>query len=185
MSHKLGDAVLKSKDGKEIKASELWQGGPVLVVCLRRPGCLLCREEAIHLWGERAQFEALGVRLVLVLHEWKEREVEAFSPAYWGGDLYFDEAKAFYATVHGGTVKKGSLLELANPFGRAWKNMKRAKQAGNVKDSNLVGDGLTMGGVLLLRQGSGDVAYCFAEETFGDHAPFEELMEASRKVKEA
>ena len=114
-----------------------------------------------------------------------QREVEAFSPAYWGGDLYFDEAKAFYATVHGGAVKKGSLLELANPFGRAWKNMKRAKQAGTVKDSNLVGDGLTMGGVLLLRQGSGDVAYCFAEQTFGDHAPFEELLEASRKVKGA
>jgi hypothetical protein len=42
MSHKLGDAVLKSKDGREIKASELWEGGPVLVVCLRRPGCREC-----------------------------------------------------------------------------------------------------------------------------------------------
>ena len=37
----LEKAVLrtKPKEGKEIHGSDLWDQGPVLVVCLRRPGC--------------------------------------------------------------------------------------------------------------------------------------------------
>lgn len=30
--------------------------------------------------------------------------MEAFAPAYWGGELYYDQAKAFYAAVHGGEI---------------------------------------------------------------------------------
>lgn len=37
--------------------------------------------------------------------------------AFAGGDLFYDEAKAFYAAVHGGKVAKGSLVDLVNPFG--------------------------------------------------------------------
>ena len=136
---------------------------------------MLCREQAVHIWNERAQFEALGVRLVCVLHEWKDREVEAFAPAYWGGELYFDSEKAFYAAVHGGKVRRGNVIDLLNPFSRAWKNMKRAKDSKTVSDSNLVGDGLTMGGVMVFKRG-GEVAYQFAEATFGDHAPWDELV---------
>lgn len=67
-------------------------------------------------------------------------------PAAAGGELYYDEGKAFYAAVHGGKVKKGSLLALLNPLGEAWKNMKRAKGSGLVEESNMNGDGLTLGG---------------------------------------
>jgi hypothetical protein len=35
----LAATVLKDKEGNEIKAAELWQGGPCLVIALRRPGC--------------------------------------------------------------------------------------------------------------------------------------------------
>lgn len=131
------------------------------------------------MWNERAKFEALGVRLVCVLHEWRQAEVEAFAPAYWGGELYFDEAKAFHAAVHGGKVRRGNILDLLNPFSRAWRNMRRAKEGGAVKEHNLVGDGLTMGGVMVIKKG-GAVAYSFAEATFGDHAPFEELVEGAK-----
>lgn len=79
---------------------------------------MLCREESLAVWGAREQFEALGFALACVVHEWKEREVAAFAPEYWGGPIYWDEQKAFYAAVHGGSVKKGSLLDLLNPFGQ-------------------------------------------------------------------
>jgi hypothetical protein len=139
---------------------------------------VLCREEAIHLWNERDKFEAAGVRLVCVLHEWRLPEVEAFAPAYWGGKLYYDASKAFHAAVHGGRVRRGNFLDLLNPFSRAWKNMRRAKESSTVKDHNLVGDGMTLGGVMVFKKG-GQVAYSFAEATFGDHAPFEELLAAA------
>lgn len=121
------------------------------------------------------------MRLACVLHEWRDREVEAFAPAYWGGALYFDEAKAFHAAVHGGKVRRGNVLDLLNPFSRAWKNMRRAKEGATVTDSNLVGDGLTLGGVMVFGKG-GKVEYTFPEATFGDHAPFEELLAAAGRA---
>jgi len=45
---------------------------------------VLCREESIKVWNARQQFEEAGVRLVCVLHEWIDREVDAFRPEYWG-----------------------------------------------------------------------------------------------------
>lgn len=221
---------------------------------------LLCREQAVKLWTEREQFEKAGVKLVCLVHEWIQREIDGFAPKYWGehtgrgggegaqhvacavqpcstlhvlgsragqlpagsfcldscdsarscwllrgdlglqaaedrgrgrgiapgdmqpspprkhcaaaqrprlpvpsyvprqkpvlatasaaagGELYYDEGKAFYAAVHGGKVKKGSLLALLNPLGEAWKNMRRAKGSGLVEESNMNGDGLTLGG---------------------------------------
>lgn len=158
---------------------------------------MLCREEAIQIWNKRQEFEAAGVRLVCVLHEWIDREVEAFAPAYWGealllrwawhedlpashwehhsastplrahprcpdvspasrcsrsatpsplpgGELYYDADKAFYAAVHGGKPARASLLQLLSPA--VWRAGKRAKASGLVQDSNLKGDGLTLGG---------------------------------------
>lgn len=66
-----------------------------------------------------------------------------------GGEFYFDQTCAFNKAVHGGSIRKGSLAALLNPFGEAWKNAKRAKASGLVKDSNMNGDGLTMGGECL------------------------------------
>lgn len=179
----LGDAQLRrsKEDAAAFPASDLWKDSPVLLVVLRRPGCLLCREQAVKLWSERAQFEASGVKLVCVVHEWIQREIDGFAPKYWGGELYYDEGKAFYAAVHGGKVKKGSLLALLNPLGEAWKNMKRAKGSGLVEESNMNGDGLTLGGLMIFKKG-GDVAYSYPEKTFGDHAPFEKVLEEARKV---
>ena len=38
-SSDLGKVTLKALDGSIISGSDLWENGPVLVVCLRRPGC--------------------------------------------------------------------------------------------------------------------------------------------------
>jgi len=143
---------------------------------------VLCREQAVHIWSEREQFKANNVRLVCVLHEWKEREVEAFTE-YWQGEIFFDEAKAFYAAVHSGKVKRGNVIDLLNPFSRAWKNMRRATKGATVKDSNLIGDGMTLGGVMVFRAG-GEVQYSFPEATFGDHAPFDELVKAAKQASQ-
>jgi hypothetical protein len=45
---------------------------------------VLCREQAIKLWNARSQFEGAGVKLVLVVHEWIDREIKGFAPEYWG-----------------------------------------------------------------------------------------------------
>lgn len=45
-----------------------------LIVCAC-PCSVLCRDEAQKLWAERAALEALGLKVVCVVHEWIDREV--------------------------------------------------------------------------------------------------------------
>jgi hypothetical protein len=54
------------------------------------------------------------------------QQIAAFSPTFWGGPLYHDTSKAFYAAVNGGTPLRGSLLSMLNPIGAAWKVGTRA-----------------------------------------------------------
>lgn len=77
---------------------------------------VLCREQTLAVWAEREKFEKLGVKLILTVHEWKQREIDAFAPEYWGGAVFYDPERTFYAAVHGGSVKIASKLSLLNPF---------------------------------------------------------------------
>ena len=81
-------AVLKdltAKDGTEktITSDELWASQPVLLLVLRRPGCVLCRGESKSLWERKAEFQKLNVRMVCVLHEAIPAEVKDFWPDFW------------------------------------------------------------------------------------------------------
>ena len=180
------DTVLKDKDGNELHAADLTKDAPALVIILRRPGCLICRDQAISIWearetltevcagGQTGKNKKAAVRLVCIVHEWKEREIEAFTKDYWHGELYFDGSKAFYKAVHGGQLKKGSLLSLLNPFSRAYANIRQVKAAGRVTEQNFEGDGLTLGGLAILDVG-GDAVYTFEEKNFGDRASLTEI----------
>ena len=78
-------AKLEDLTGKQssIKSDDLWKDQAVLLLVLRRPGCVLCRGEAKSLWGKKAQFEELGVRMVCLVHEAIPDEIKAFWPEYW------------------------------------------------------------------------------------------------------
>ncbi len=105
-------------------------------------------------------------------------QVAEFSGKFWpGGEVYLDEDKALFKAVGGGAVRRGSLLSFLNPFSRIWSNVKESKGA----EGNFVGDGLTFGGLLVVKPG-GQVVYAFQEETFGDHAPHEEVLRAAQKA---
>ena len=62
--------------------------------------------------------------------------------------------------------------------------MKRAKSSGVVKDSNLTGDGLTLGGLMVFAKG-GEVVWSHAESTFGDHAPMDQVLAAAERAGKA
>ena len=101
-------------------------------------------------------------------------QVAAFRKTFWPGPLYFDADKTFYKALHGGELRRGTLLVFANPFSAAWRNTRRASKT--VKESNLVGDGLTMGGLLIVRT-DGSVAFKHVEEEFGQHASCEKVRD--------
>ena len=235
----LRDAPLKpllASSGEVIRAGALWRDAPAVILAVRRPGCQLCRAEVSELQRIKPQLDAAGVRLVAVLHEEREEQVAEFKSDYWPGELFLDETKAVFKAVGGGSVRRGSLLSFLNPFSRIWCAPERTRAAAlaplapralitsrrrrthvresnrTVQKSNLVGDGLTFGGLLVVRR-DGKVQYafqvrsallpaCFHESrvlssrkrlwvlasqelTFGDHAPPDDVLDAALKAAAA
>lgn len=99
-------------------------------------------------------------------------QIEQFHPAFWPGPLYIDEDKTFYKALGDGKVIRGKVFDLLNPLSQAWKNVRSAQR--NVKQHNLKGDGLTMGGHFVISK-FGDVVFKHVERTFGDHPPVSEV----------
>ncbi|KAI6186681.1 Selenoprotein U [Aphelenchoides besseyi] len=88
--------IEKGKDiqnAQPIKASNLFEKGPVLVMAVRRPGCMFCRREAEQLNTLRDKFDRKNVKVIGVLHELEG--AEEFRP-FLKADLYFDPEKHFY-----------------------------------------------------------------------------------------
>lgn len=131
------------------------------------------------MYAKKSEFDAVGCKLVCVLKEGLPAEVEEFKKEFWPENLYLDEDKGFFKAVAGGKVKKGSLSAFLNPLGRVWKHASEAKKAG-VTNHNLNGEGLIMGGLLVMKPGDKGVQYQFQERNFGDHAPIEDVIAAAK-----
>lgn len=54
-----------------------------------------------------------------------------------------------------------------------------------VKEYNINGDGLTLGGVFVVGKGSGAVEYAYREKHFGDHGEASDVLAAAKKAAEA
>jgi hypothetical protein len=74
---------------------------PTLVVVVRRPGCLLCREEVAKLSTFKIRINVsiyftkkCGVKMVLVFKEHLGTEI--YRPEYWKDAMYIDTKKVFY-----------------------------------------------------------------------------------------
>jgi hypothetical protein len=50
--------------GPEFEAGALWEDSPVLLYVVRRPGCILCREEGAGLSSRFASGEYKGAKLI-------------------------------------------------------------------------------------------------------------------------
>lgn len=142
--HKIAMERLVKIRTPPMKASELWQDKPAIFLCMRRPGCIMCRAEAYQLYSKKPIFDALGVQLFAVLHEHIESEVKDFWPRYWGGAVLYDPGMEFFKALGGGKLLKDKFLSgfLLNPIAIA--NYKRAKAIG-VKQ-NFKGEGEIKGG---------------------------------------
>jgi len=152
----------------------------VVVMVIRRPGCVLCRYQARELWDHlKADLDDLGVGMACIVHEWMDREIEAFS-RYWPGDMYLDVDKEFFKMVGGGRPLKPNRLALLNPFSAKWRRIVHAMT--KVHEGNLVGQEL-MGGVLVLSgvadRAAGSLMYMHVERDLGLPAPLHEVLAAA------
>ncbi|WOH07782.1 hypothetical protein DCAR_0727216 [Daucus carota subsp. sativus] len=179
--YKIGMERLVKTKTPPMKASELWRSKPAVLLCLRRPGCIMCRAEAHKLYARKPIFDALGIQLYAVLHEHIEAEVKDFWPRYWGGVVLLDKSREFFKALGGGRLLKDKFVSgfLLNP--RAIANYKRAKAMG--MDSNFRGEGEIKGGLFIVGKGKSGIAYQFIERNFGDWAPIAEVIEICARLQ--
>ncbi|CAG8580537.1 13697_t:CDS:2 [Ambispora leptoticha] len=165
---------------KKIKARSLWENAPCLVLVVRRPGCWLCRQEAIKLATYRELItNKLGIDMIAVVHETVRNQVSDFNMDYWMGSIYLDESKGFYRALGNGELKWESPFAMLKPT--VLMNYRRQKKETDC-DGNMVGEGRILGGLLIMKPGDQGVAFDYHEKTFGDHAPLEHVLQACYQV---
>lgn len=120
------------------------------------------------------------MHLACVVKEAIPEQIAQFQPRYWASDeLYLDEEMAFYRALGGGQVAKKGLLALASKQVRENNTRSKAYIAAHGLDSNLSGEGMILGGLLVLRAGEGGIVMQKNESTFGDIAAIEEVIAAA------
>ena len=62
------------------------------------------------------------------VHEWIDREIAAFKPAFWAGDVYLDENKVLFRAVGEGKVRKQSWWTFIFNMCKVFKLFKQAEQ---------------------------------------------------------
>ncbi|KAL2918865.1 hypothetical protein HK105_201699 [Polyrhizophydium stewartii] len=166
--HAVGEAA-------KFDASDLLkEGKPVLFLVIRRPRCVLCREQAGELAKFKATIERCGVRMVGVLKE--ELGADEFK-AFWPAPLFVDDDKEFYKLVGRGSLHSASTVDYIAP--QTLSNLARAKAKGY---SGLTGgEGFIYGGLLIVKP-DGEISYQYAEKHWGDHAPVPEVIEACKAL---
>ncbi|KAF5206364.1 Redox-regulatory protein [Thalictrum thalictroides] len=179
--YKIGMERLVKTKTPPMKASGLWRDKPVILLCIRRPGCIMCRAEAHQLYSRKTFFDALGIQLIAVLHEHIDSEIQDFWPRYWGGVVVLDQNMDFFKALGGGKLLKDKFLTgfVFNP--RAIANYKRAKAMG--LEQNFRGEGEIKGGLFIVGNGKSGIAYQFIERNFGDWAPFPEITEICTRLQ--
>ncbi|XP_077237665.1 uncharacterized protein LOC143879267 isoform X2 [Tasmannia lanceolata] len=179
--YKIGMERLVKSKAPPMKASELWRDKPAILICVRRPGCIMCRAEAHQLYARKPIFDALGFQLIAVLHEQIDSEVKDFWPRYWGGIVIVDQGMDMFKAFGGGALMKDRFITgfVFNP--RAIANYKRAKATG--LQHNYTGEGEIKGGLFIVGSGKSGIAYQFIERNFGDWAPLAEVIEICSQIQ--
>ena len=106
--------------------------------------------------------------------------VGEFETKYFkSGQLYMDEEREFYAYL--GNRKLNPLKALLNPF-KAYRGFKElgARLKEKEVEGNMVGEGLVLGGVLVVNK-DGDVLFSYREET-GQAVPVTDIQQALKEL---
>ncbi|KAL5723362.1 hypothetical protein ACHQM5_006771 [Ranunculus cassubicifolius] len=179
--YKIGMECLVKTKTPPMKASALWRDKPTIFLCVRRPGCIMCRAEAHQLYSRKPIFDTMGIQLIAVLHEHMDSEIKDFWPRYWGGVVILDHNMDFFKALGGGKLLKDKFITgfVFNP--RAIANYKRAKAMG--LEQNFRGEGEIKGGLFIVGSGKRGIAYQFIERNFGDWAPFAEVIEICSRLQ--
>jgi len=119
-----------------------------------------------------------NVKLHAVLHE--KFGAEEFQEFYQHGTIHFDEKQHFFGP-HLRRKSYVSLLGLLGPQMREWK--RSADEKGIT--GNFQGDGMLLGGLVVIGPGDQGILYQHLEEDFGERCDMDQVMAAVDKINQA
>lgn len=155
--------------GTVMKLGDLWADKPVLFLFLRRLGCPICRNYAQKI--QKALPEFKGIHVVAMtfenLGEDSDKDGSFSKGGFWTGPLYRID-KSVYKFIFG----KKSIFGILDIDKEALKETRQNNISGNFK-----GDGLTLGGQILIAPPN-RVVLEHRQARFGDDASVEEILAA-------
>lgn len=168
-------------DATDLSAQRSGQYGFIMFV-IRRPGCKLCREQALYL---RYLFEnhpdlVEGFNLIGTVKEFcgDLESMNEFHENYFPFPLYQDEKMTMYHALGSRRVSLSATLQLFNPFSDVSKRLRKSNISGN-----FVGEGFIQGGVIIFDK-DGEPAFKYEEET-GLELPIDDIVSALEAVRAA
>ncbi|CAL9687470.1 unnamed protein product [Knipowitschia caucasica] len=172
----LEDTEVKTTGGvhERYKAKALWEKTGAVVMVVRRPGSLLCREEAAELSSLQLQLQDMEVPLFAVVKENIGKELDTFKK-FLTGKVYVDHKKHFY-----GPVQRCMFLSACLRIG-VWRSLWRAYRKGF--RGNLRGEGFVLGGVFVIGPGDQGILLEHREKEFGDKVNMLAVITAVRKMQ--
>jgi peroxiredoxin len=180
----LEDVVLQDHEGVSVRLGDIWRDRPAVLAFVRHFGCVFCRDQAVRLHRLRDDFEAAGVRLVMVGHGTPEMAA-AFRRAQ-GVDLpvLVDPERHIYEVIG---AKVATLPELIGPrqvLAGLRASIKSRTRQGNiaVHQGRIIGHAAQLGGVLVIAP-DGSIRYAHLSETASDYPSAREVLAAARAIR--
>ncbi len=170
------NAIVNCRDPTDAKVlRDLWGQKPVVILFLRRLGCMLCRNYAKEMDKVRPLIETKGGQVVALSFEAfgegsdSDRTFEKFG--FWTGPIYKID-QSVYEKLFGSKKMLDNLFGLLDMKKEAVDKAKADKTPGNYS-----GNGFILGGQFVVNT-DGKVILDHRQKVFGDDATFEALYDA-------
>ncbi|CAG8561402.1 7202_t:CDS:2 [Ambispora gerdemannii] len=171
---------------KKVTANSLWKDSAALILVVRRPGCAICRNEALKLASHRELItekmasihgHLSGIKMIAIVQEQIDTEVQDFNDGFWKGDVFIDEEKRFYRALGGGELKWSGTTNFLRSS--VWKKYLNGRK---IVGGNFKGQGRILGGSYIVYPGSRGIAFEHREKFFGNFPAIDELITKCKAI---
>lgn len=174
----LADIVLPDQDGNEVRLGDLWSDEPVALVWVRHYGCVHCRSHAVELNGSRDEFDAAGVRVVVVGQATPRQAAHFRRRLEIDLPVLADEKRESYRAAGAKVATAGELL---GPKSVSTGLKKTFESRGKVHQGRIVGHPAQLGGAMVVAAG-GEVTWSHMADDASDNASPSEILAAARQA---
>jgi peroxiredoxin len=180
-ANELADITLPDHDENEVRLGDLWSEEPVALVWVRHYGCVHCRSHAVELDGARSEFDAAGVRVVLVGQATPRQAAHFRRRLEIDLPVLADESRESYRAAGAKVATAGELL---GPRSVTQGLRRTFESRGKVHQGRIIGHPAQLGGAMVIAPG-GEVTWSHMAEEASDNATPEEILTAARQASSA